>query len=258
MSDASDLIKNVLFIKIGGIPLIYLRDIGEDTSLISGYLEAFKNFSSELENAGEIRSINLSKITFSYFSNNPEFYIISINDSRVPIDRLTLFLEELQKDFLEKYSIEDIKYWNRNTNYFQSFLPYMIEKINDFAEKITLKLECELNELLNIDSQEIFNNPNNYAIIITDSSSKNIKSFVNPSLKDFELQVFIASPYFNRVLVNFIPTLANTGNILLNSKGLYYILKSQRFYLGMKTKDSSYVGILGADLKAIEKILTQI
>ncbi|MHA1377916.1 MAG: hypothetical protein ACTSRG_06005 [Candidatus Helarchaeota archaeon] len=119
MAEAADPIKNILFIKIGGVPLIYLKDLGEDTYLISGYLEAFKNFSSELENAGEIRSINLDKITFSYFSNNPEFYLISINDSRVPIEKLTNLLEDLHNGFINEYSIDDIRRWNKNIDYFK-------------------------------------------------------------------------------------------------------------------------------------------
>ncbi len=258
MNNSEDIIKNILFIKIGGIPLIFLKNIGKDTFLISGYLEAFKNFSSELENAGELRSINLSKLTFSYYSNNPEFYVISINDSRVPIENLNEFMKDLHDGFLEKYTIDEIKYWDKSIDRFKSYLPVIMKKIEDFYKLCLPKLSDVSAEPFGLRIQDIFKNNKIYAIIFSNPAKKDIRSFVNPDLEDFELQVFIASPYFNRILINFIPTLANIGKMLLETKGQHYFIRSSRFQLGLRQKDSHLVGILGTDKEAIVKHLLQI
>ncbi|MHA1694798.1 MAG: hypothetical protein ACTSUG_06025, partial [Candidatus Helarchaeota archaeon] len=67
-------IKDIMFIKQGGILLFSLIGLGDKSDIISSFLEAIKSFSYELDEFGEIRSINLSKFTISYYCKNPAFY----------------------------------------------------------------------------------------------------------------------------------------------------------------------------------------
>ncbi|MHA1298089.1 MAG: hypothetical protein ACTSO9_01440 [Candidatus Helarchaeota archaeon] len=246
MECLENLIKNIIFIKDGGIPLLSVVDSEDQLYLISGYLEAIKSFSREFDNVGDIRSISLSNLTFSYFCKNPEFYIILIHDSKIPMNLLTDFLDDINALFLSEYNEDEIKNWNGDTNLFQPFVPKLLHKIELFSQKCSIHSESYAN-LLETTARAIFKNKEILAISSISISGRNMKNYINENLDDFEIQVFIGSPYYKRTLLNLIPMLNAISNIMLGNENSYYIAKTEKFYLGMKQKESEYLGILGSD-----------
>ncbi|MHA1830964.1 MAG: hypothetical protein ACTSWR_05470 [Candidatus Helarchaeota archaeon] len=153
-------IKDIMFIKQGGILLFSLIGLGDKSDIISSFLEAIKSFSYELDEFGEIRSINLSKFTISYYCKNPAFYIIAIHESEIPLQILSKFLDKINSKFLERYSEEVIIKWDHNTSIFEPFIEQLKNEIQDFSKKYLLtpnkliyKLDNQLKNRLFEDKQ---------------------------------------------------------------------------------------------------------
>jgi len=250
-------IKDIMFIKQGGILLFSLIGLGDKSDIISSFLEAIKSFSYELDEFGEIRSINLSKFTISYYCKNPAFYIIAIHESEIPLQILSKFLDKINSKFLERYSEEVIIKWDHNTSLFEPFIEQLKNEIQDFSKKYLLTPSELIYKLDNQLKNRLFEDKQLLAIsyIYEDNI---IQTELNNNLKDYELQVYISSPYYRRTILNLGQMLTSIGKILLKSQNLCFIIKSRKFYLGIKQIKDFYLGIIGMDYNSIKNAFTKI
>lgn len=258
MEDTVNLIKNIIFIRPGGLALLYLGDLGQHSHLVAGYLEAFKSFSAELDDLGDIRSIYLSKFSFSYYCPSSLYFIILLHDSKIPTNEVSRFLEDVYKSFTEMFPDEWIQKWTGNLNEFDPFKPMLKGKIESYTQEWLKLAGLSEVETLEAKSKELFRDPKIFAISTVDSSGKNMQTYVNDSLEDFEIQVFISSPFYSRSLINLLPMLTSVSKLLLEKVGSYYIGRTEKFYLGMKAKDAEFLAIIAQNKEAIIKSIASI
>jgi hypothetical protein len=249
-------IKNVMFIKPGGLLLFSLQDSPDGKlDIISSFLEAIRAFSTELK-GGELRSINLANLTLSYYTM-PIFYIIVIHECDVSIDRISEFFKSITEKFSREYSEDQIKNWDHNITMFKPFIKILVDDIKSFSKtcKIGKGKEQKLIEEI---SEKLFKDKEILAVSIVNPSNNSIQTQVNDSLDDFELRVYISSSFYNRTIINLGTVLNSIGNILLEDKNYHNIIKTDRFYLGIKDIEENYLGILGQDYNSIKKVLPDI
>ncbi|MHA1799619.1 MAG: hypothetical protein ACTSVY_14320 [Candidatus Helarchaeota archaeon] len=257
MNGNESLIENVIFIKTGGIAFITLNENHKYIELIPSYLEAIKSFTMELGNLGDLRSIKLSKLSLSYFSMSKEYSIILIHDTRIPIEILTRIAEEINNSFLQRYSEDILKTWKHNISQFEPFKEELFKLVKVFNERYS-KIILKNKDSLDVIIQGILKNSEILAFTSVDLQGKAIQTTVNTSLDDFEIQTFISSPYLNRTLINLLPMLQSVGNILINEKGSFHVVKTEKFYLGMKEKNKKYFGLIGTTKESILKEIIKI
>ncbi|MHA1143353.1 MAG: hypothetical protein ACTSRW_01315 [Candidatus Helarchaeota archaeon] len=257
MADSETLIHNVLFIKTGGTLLFSLRDLGDSGSLVSGYLEAVRSFSTELEEVGEIQSIQLSKLSFSYSCKSSEFSIIILHDSRVPLDEIRILFQHLNDAFLDHYTEKDIKNWRGNHSFFKPFLPTLSMICQRGEKKISARIITWEAKHYELKVKDIFKNPEILSLTVIESQENGIQTYVNDSLDDFEIQVFISSPYLNRTLQSLIPMLVSLEKLLLNSSNSYFIGKTLKFHMALKQTNGTKIGIIGTTRDAVEEAIKQ-
>ena len=257
LDGSKNLIENVIFIKKGGIAFIIFNENSKYIELVPSYLEALRSFSEELGNLGDLRSIKLSVQSLTFYSSSEEYSIISIHDSRIPLSLLTNFLKEINTLFLQHYTEDDVINWNNYVGFFQKFIPLLAEKVKTDENKFLILIPKEKGPLELI-TDEIFSNPDILAIVSVDTSGKQIQTTVNTTLNDFEIQVFISSPYLNRSIINLMPMLKSVSNRLLKGEEAHYIVKTEKFYLGMKEKNKMYYGLIGNTKESIKNEIIKI
>ncbi|MHA1270644.1 MAG: hypothetical protein ACTSPY_12700 [Candidatus Helarchaeota archaeon] len=258
MSNSHGEIKNIIFIRQGGLLLFSLSNPEGRMEIISSFLEAIKTFSSEIEDLGEIRSINLSKVSLSYYCKNPNFYIIIIHDSDIPIKALIDLFEKINYEFLNRYSEDIIINWDHDVSKFRPFIEVLREKIDNFNSQHLTRQKEELYESIEKLANESFKDETILAISKIDSTGAINQTHINTSLNDFELQVFMSSPYYDKIIRVLGSMLTSIGNFLLNTSDVYHIIKSKRFCLGIKQMDSNYISILGLDYDKVKNIIIKV
>ncbi|MBD3228398.1 MAG: hypothetical protein GF329_09435 [Candidatus Lokiarchaeota archaeon] len=258
MVELEDIIKNIMYIRHGGLLLFSLVDSSSGKlDIVSSFLEAIKSFSGELDGMGELRSIKLSNMTLSYYKNNRSFYIILIHRSSFPIESLTKFLETISEKFIQRYSEDQIDNWNHDINLFKPFMKVLRDEMKAFSESNAI-LEGKGKALIDELYKKIVKEKDILAISIIEPSKNVIQSRVDPKLDDFELQVYISSSFYNRTLLNLGTNLTSIGNVLIGSDDFYHIIKTDRFYLGIKSIENKYLGVLSKSYDSIKSILPEI
>lgn len=249
-------IKNVMFIKPGGLLLFSLVESPDGKlDIISSFLEAIRAFSTELK-GGELRSINLANLTLSYYTM-PIFYIIVIHECDISIDSVSEFFKSITKKFTREYSEDQIENWDHNITMFNPFIKILVADIKSFSKTCKIGKVKEQKLIENV-SEKIFQDKEILAVSIVNPIDNLIQTQVNDSLNDFELQVYISSPFYNRTIINLGTVLTSIGNLLLGDKNYYYIIKTDRFYLGIKKIEENFLGILGIDYNSIKSVMLDI
>ncbi|MHA1229444.1 MAG: hypothetical protein ACTSRP_02955 [Candidatus Helarchaeota archaeon] len=251
-------IKDLMFIKTGGVLLFSISRTKKGLETISSFLEAVKMFSQELDDLGELRSINLSKFSISYYCKNPKFYIIAIHDSDVPLVPLSNFFEKISRMFLEYYSEDLLRDWNHNISIFKPFINILNNEIENFSENcfiISEKGHCISIQKL---SEELFKNNEIMAISRVSPASNTIQTIINNNLHDFSLQTFIFSPFYKKLIINIGAVLDEAGKKLLESEKTHYLIKTNKFVLGIRQKYSEYLGIIGLSYESIKNVISKI
>ena len=126
-------IKNMLFIKKGGIPLFSLIDDDHLMHLIVGYLDSIKSFSSYIS-IGDLCAIQLEDICISFFQPNPNYYIIIMHENEIPSNSLADLINEINVQFLCDFPESHIVNWTHQTTMFNSFIPKLTEMIDSFTQ----------------------------------------------------------------------------------------------------------------------------